>query len=181
MLSDTRLQSIISTSRIAEAEIFYRAVPGLSLRDKADGAWVVSVSGSDQRVAPVPSTKPSEHSVLGFSMSDVDRVMAFLSSRGVTFERFDGFESHLADRDCGAPSQPPRITELHCDVRTRRMKRIASIRVREIVIENDKPFAAGLRNPVQAAVEPHVLGKIVVLDKIHPRERRRKYDLCSHR
>lgn len=91
MLSNSKLQSIIWTSCIAEAETFYRGVLGLILRTKSDGALVFSVGGADLRVSPVPSTAPSAHTVLGFSVDDVDSVTAFLSARGVVFERFDGF------------------------------------------------------------------------------------------
>ena len=50
---------------------------------------VFSVGDSDLRVSPVPSTAPSEHTVLGFAVDDVDRTIACLSDRGVLFERFD--------------------------------------------------------------------------------------------
>ena len=91
MLSESKLQSIILTSRIDEAEAFYRDVLGLKVRGKSDGALVFTVGVSDLRVAPVESTAPSEHTVLGFSVSDVDRVIAHLSELGVTIERFDKF------------------------------------------------------------------------------------------
>jgi catechol 2,3-dioxygenase-like lactoylglutathione lyase family enzyme len=54
MLGHSRLQTIIWTSRIAEAERFYTDVLGLPLRGKSDGALVYDVSGSDLRVSPVP-------------------------------------------------------------------------------------------------------------------------------
>ena len=91
MLSESKLQSIILTSRIDEAETFYRDVLGLSLRSKSDGALVFDVGGGDLRVAPVASTAPSDHTVLGFSVSDVDNVIAHLSELGVMFERLPMF------------------------------------------------------------------------------------------
>jgi len=91
MLADSRIQSIILTSRIAEAEKFYRDVLGLRLRTKSDGALVFDVGGGTLRVGPVPSTTPSEHTVLGFAVDDVDRTIASLADRGVAFERFEGF------------------------------------------------------------------------------------------
>ena len=91
MLSNSRLQSTIWTSRIAEAEIFYRDVLGLDLRTRSDGALVFDVGGGDLRVSPVPSTQPSEHTVLGFEVDDVDFVVRSLRARGLSFERFDGF------------------------------------------------------------------------------------------
>ena len=91
MFSKSNLQSILLTSRIAEAEEFYRNVLGLVLKEKSDGALVFDVNGSDLRVAPVPSTTPSEHTVMGFEVPDVDSIVTFLSNRGVDLVRFDGF------------------------------------------------------------------------------------------
>jgi catechol 2,3-dioxygenase-like lactoylglutathione lyase family enzyme len=91
MLTNSKIQSIIPTAKIEEAERFYRDVLGLSLRTRSDGALVFKVSGGDLRVAPVPSTAPSEHTVLGFAVGDVDSTVAGLGARGVVFERFGGF------------------------------------------------------------------------------------------
>ena len=90
MLTHSKLQSIIWTSKLAEAETFYRDVLGLTLRARSDGALVFDVGGGDLRVAPVPSTAPSEHTVMGFAVSDVASAIASLSARGVVFERFAG-------------------------------------------------------------------------------------------
>ena len=91
MLTHSKLQSIIWTSRLAEAETFYRDVLGLTLRTKFDGALVFDVGGGDLRVSPVPSTTRGEHTVLGFAVVDVDRAIAELIARGVVFERFAAF------------------------------------------------------------------------------------------
>ena len=91
MLSDARLQTLILTSRIEEAERFYVDKLGLSLRNMSDGALVFDVGGGELRVSPVPSTSPSEHTVAGFSVDDVNAVVTELSDRGVAFERFEGF------------------------------------------------------------------------------------------
>jgi catechol 2,3-dioxygenase-like lactoylglutathione lyase family enzyme len=91
MLTNAKLQSIIWTSRIAEAETFYRGVLGLTLRGKSDGALVFDVGGGDLRVSPVPSTARAEHTVLGFAVNAIDSVIASLGARGVVFERFPGF------------------------------------------------------------------------------------------
>jgi catechol 2,3-dioxygenase-like lactoylglutathione lyase family enzyme len=91
MLGNSKLQSIIWSSRIAEAERFYCDVLELTLRSRSDGALVFDVGGSDLRVAPVPSTTPSEHTVMGFAVDDVDETIEWLGGRGVDFERIDGF------------------------------------------------------------------------------------------
>src|SRR5690606_4702422 len=89
MLASSKLQSIIWTSRIEAAERFYRHVLGLPLRGTADGALVFDVGGNELRVSPVPATAPSEHTVMGFAVEDVDATIAALGARGVVFELFD--------------------------------------------------------------------------------------------
>ncbi|MBN4053563.1 hypothetical protein JYT97_01605, partial [Haliea sp. AH-315-K21] len=42
-------------------------------------------------VSPVPSTTPSEHTVLGFSVSDVDNIVSLLAGHGIATERFEKF------------------------------------------------------------------------------------------
>ena len=92
MLSQSRLQSIICTARMSDAEAFYRDVLGLAVKTRSDGAVVFDVSGSELRVSPVPSTRPSEHTVLGFAVADVDRVVAYLQDKGIALERFAQFQ-----------------------------------------------------------------------------------------
>jgi len=91
MLGQSRLQTIIWTSRIAEAERFYTEMLGLPFRRKSDGALVYAVSGSDLRVSPVPSTQPTAHTVLGFAVEHLDAIITELGKRGVNWERFPGF------------------------------------------------------------------------------------------
>ena len=91
MLSNSKLQTIILTSCLDKAEKFYTDLLGLSIKDRSEGALVFDVSGSNLRVSPVPSTTPTEHTVIGFSVPDVKSIVVALSDRGIVFERFDGF------------------------------------------------------------------------------------------
>lgn len=88
MLASATLQTIICTSRIAEAEQFYSAVLGLPLTNRSHGALVYDVGGATLRVSPVPSMEPSEHTVVGFAVPDLAPVVAVLHSRGVELVRF---------------------------------------------------------------------------------------------
>jgi catechol 2,3-dioxygenase-like lactoylglutathione lyase family enzyme len=91
MLASSKLQTIVLTSRLAEAERFYSDVLGLRLKGKSDGALVYDVGGGELRISPVPSTQPSVHTVVGFAISDLRAVMSALGARGVQWERFLGF------------------------------------------------------------------------------------------
>ncbi|MGA8278255.1 MAG: VOC family protein [Rhodanobacteraceae bacterium] len=90
MFSRSKLQSIVCTSRISEAEAFYRDVLGLDLKARSDGALVFDVGGTDLRVSPVPSTAPTEHTVLGFAVPDVYKAVDSLCDKGVALEKFAG-------------------------------------------------------------------------------------------
>jgi catechol 2,3-dioxygenase-like lactoylglutathione lyase family enzyme len=58
-LTDAKLQTLLCTSRITEAETFYRDVLGLTLTDRSDGALVFDVGGGTLRVAPSKCPPPS--------------------------------------------------------------------------------------------------------------------------
>ena len=90
MLAAARLQTIVWTSRTAEAERFYGNVLGLPLKGRSHGALLYDVGGSELRVSPIPATAPSAHTVVGFAVADLDAVMAALTARGVHWERFPG-------------------------------------------------------------------------------------------
>jgi catechol 2,3-dioxygenase-like lactoylglutathione lyase family enzyme len=96
MLASSTLQTIVWTSRIAEAEKFYSGVLGLPLQGKSHGALVYDVGGSDLRVSPVPATQPSAHTVVGFGVTNLRAVVKLLTDRGVSFERFAGLSHDSA-------------------------------------------------------------------------------------
>ena len=90
MLASSMLQTIVWTSRLAEAEKFYSGVLGLPLKGKSHGALIYDVGGSDLRVSPVPATQPSAHTVLGFAVTNLQAVVRLLMERGVSLERIAG-------------------------------------------------------------------------------------------
>jgi catechol 2,3-dioxygenase-like lactoylglutathione lyase family enzyme len=91
MLSQARLQTLVLTSDIERAGKFYGGVLNLALKGRSLGALVYDVGGGDLRVSPVPSTRPTEHAVLGFAVDDLDQVITDLAFRGLQFERFAAF------------------------------------------------------------------------------------------
>jgi len=91
MFALAKLQAILCTSKIQEAEQFYGGILGLTLQARSLGALVYNVGGTPLRVSPVPATRPSEHTVLGFAVPNIASAVAVLRERGVRFERFPGF------------------------------------------------------------------------------------------
>src|SRR5215203_1690283 len=91
MLTNSKLQTIIWTADIGKAEHFYTHILGLTYVMKSHGALVYRVNGADLRISPVPVTSPTEHTVLGFSVHDIQTVVCQLEAQGVELERFPNF------------------------------------------------------------------------------------------
>ena len=53
-----------------------------------------------------------------------------------------------------------------------RAKRVVPVEVLEAVVQDDKELSAGLRDPMEAAVDSGGLRDVVVLDQIDPGDRR---------
>lgn len=92
MLASSRLQTIICTSRLPEAERFYGETLALPLKGRSHGGVMFDVGGGDLLVMPVPSTNPSVHTVVGFAVADLAAVMVTLEQRGVQWLRHTGLK-----------------------------------------------------------------------------------------
>jgi catechol 2,3-dioxygenase-like lactoylglutathione lyase family enzyme len=88
MLGNSTLQTIVLTENVARAEHFYTHVLGLNFVKLSHGSLVFRVNGGTLLVSPVPKTKPTEHTVVGFSIPDLALVIEQLKSLGVELERF---------------------------------------------------------------------------------------------
>jgi catechol 2,3-dioxygenase-like lactoylglutathione lyase family enzyme len=91
MLAAARLQTLVLTADAERARAFYSGVLGLRLVGESLGALVYDVGGGALRVSPVPATQPTEHTVFGFAVDDLEATLAGLAARGVRFERFPAF------------------------------------------------------------------------------------------
>lgn len=91
MLAQSQLQTIVCTTNLARAKRFYGEVLELPYKGASVGAEVFNVGGVTLRVSPVPSSHPSEHTILGFAVEDLDTVAAWMRGKGIGFERFPGF------------------------------------------------------------------------------------------
>ena len=90
MLRDAALQTLVLTTSIERAKAFYRDVLDLPLVTTSDGALVFRVGDGDLRVSPVPDFAPSDHTVFGFAVDDLDAALAKLAESGVALERIPG-------------------------------------------------------------------------------------------
>ena len=102
MLEHARLQTLVWSADVAKAKVFYEEVLRLTFKHYSHGAAVFDVGGGELRISPVPSTRPSEHTVLGFAVHELAAIAYALVTVGVATERFAGF-AHDADGVWTAP------------------------------------------------------------------------------
>ncbi|WP_068280603.1 VOC family protein [Aldersonia kunmingensis] len=94
MLDKANIFSGFSVDDTDTARKFYADTLGLSVSEQDMGLLAIDTGGGGQ-VLIYPKGEghsPATFTVLNFVVSDVDSTVRELTSRGITFERYDGFE-----------------------------------------------------------------------------------------
>jgi catechol 2,3-dioxygenase-like lactoylglutathione lyase family enzyme len=94
ILETARAAVIICTRDREKATAFYRDVLGLSLAYADSLAAVFQIGDSTLRVSLVADFTPHEHTVLGFSVPNVEATVAALKAHGVTFNFYPKFKQN---------------------------------------------------------------------------------------
>ena len=95
MLENSKAFSGIGVKDIDEARDFYGKTLGLtaSILDAENGLMELSLGGDRTiLVYRSPHSTPASYTVLNSPVDDIDEAVDELASRGVRFERYDGFE-----------------------------------------------------------------------------------------
>src|SRR5215210_3599082 len=93
MFKDTTAFSSFAVDDIDAARSFYGEQLGLTVTDGDMGFITLELAGGrPTMIYPKPDFTPATYTVLNFQVDDVDAAVDELSSRGVEFERYDGFD-----------------------------------------------------------------------------------------
>jgi len=93
MLGNTPIVAFIPTLDFDKARAFYVDVLGLRFVDNDDFALVLDANGTMIRVARVqPDFKPAIFTILGWEVTEIEKVVAAMTEKGVVFERYGFFE-----------------------------------------------------------------------------------------
>jgi predicted enzyme related to lactoylglutathione lyase len=94
MLADAKATSGFAVPDTDEAKRFYGETLGLevAVMDEEFGVMALKLAGGDVLVYRKEDFVPATYTVLNFEVEDVDAAVDDLSSRGVSFERYDGFD-----------------------------------------------------------------------------------------
>ena len=92
MFENTKAFSGFAVDDLTKARDFYEGTLGLRVGDE-HGMLVLHLAGDrDTLVYPKDDHTPATYTILNFPVADIDEAVDELASRGVRFERYDGFE-----------------------------------------------------------------------------------------
>jgi catechol 2,3-dioxygenase-like lactoylglutathione lyase family enzyme len=93
MFGNTKAFSGFAVDDIEAARKFYGETLGIEVGDEAMGALTLKIAGDRPiLIYPKPDFTPATYTILNFPVDDVEKAVDELSSRGVSFERYDGFD-----------------------------------------------------------------------------------------
>jgi catechol 2,3-dioxygenase-like lactoylglutathione lyase family enzyme len=81
-----------SVDDLDKAQAFYASTLGLTVEADSVGARIHLPGGGTVFCYPKPDHQPASFTILNFEVEDIDAAVADLTSRGVTFERYEGME-----------------------------------------------------------------------------------------
>src|SRR5215210_1948584 len=95
MISDATTVSSFAVDDVAAAQRFYGDTLGPLVDVVDEEAGLLVLHPADDRdifIYGKPDFAPATYTMLNFQVDDVDAAVDELSGRGVTFERYDGFD-----------------------------------------------------------------------------------------
>ena len=91
MLGSTNIVAFVPTKDPGKARAFYEGVLGLHFVKDDGFALVMSANGIMVRVSKAEFT-PAQFTILGWQVTNIEKMAAELQAKGVQFERFGFFE-----------------------------------------------------------------------------------------
>ena len=95
MFADTKAYSGFAVDDLEQAKKFYGETLGLrvSILDEDAGLMQLELAGDrNTLVYRQEGTTPASYTILNFPVDDLEAAVDELASRGVSFERYDGFD-----------------------------------------------------------------------------------------
>jgi catechol 2,3-dioxygenase-like lactoylglutathione lyase family enzyme len=92
MLADSKAFSGFAVDDLQKAREFYGGTLGLKTSDENDLVTLHRAGDRPTLIYPKPDFTPATYTILNFPVDDIDAAVDELTSRGVRFERYDGFE-----------------------------------------------------------------------------------------
>jgi len=89
MFKDTKAFSGFSVNDMQKAKEFYQGKLGIEVSENEMGITTLHISGGNKIIIyPKPNHQPATFTILNFPVSDVEKTVDELISRGITFEQY---------------------------------------------------------------------------------------------
>jgi catechol 2,3-dioxygenase-like lactoylglutathione lyase family enzyme len=95
MLHSFKLIAFLPTTDYGHARRFYEGLLGLEYVSEDQFALVLKSGGNMIRVGKFESFTPAKNTIMGWEVSEIERVVAALQSKGVAFEKYPWVEDPL--------------------------------------------------------------------------------------
>jgi catechol 2,3-dioxygenase-like lactoylglutathione lyase family enzyme len=92
MFAETKAYSGIAVNDMQSAREFYRETLGLRTSEEHGNLWLHLAGERDTLVYEQPEMTPASFTVLNFEVDEIEEAVDGLAARGVSFERYGGFE-----------------------------------------------------------------------------------------
>jgi catechol 2,3-dioxygenase-like lactoylglutathione lyase family enzyme len=105
MLANSKAYSGFAVDDLQKARDFYGETLGVSttLLDEENGLLQLDLAGDRPTLVYLqPDFTPASYTILNFPVDDVEGTVDELTARGVSFERYDGFEQDEKGINTGA-------------------------------------------------------------------------------
>jgi catechol 2,3-dioxygenase-like lactoylglutathione lyase family enzyme len=110
MFASSKAFSGFAVDDLDAAKRFYGETLGLEVGEDLPGLLELRIAGGTNiLVYPKPDHTPAAFTILNFPVEDIDQAVDDLTKRGVSFERYEGFEQDEKGiaRPRGAQRGPP--------------------------------------------------------------------------
>jgi catechol 2,3-dioxygenase-like lactoylglutathione lyase family enzyme len=92
MFEHTKAFSGFAVDDLEKARRFYGETLGIKTSEEHGLLTLHLAGGRDTLVYPKPDHSPATYTILNFPVADVDAAVDELATRGVRFERYEGFQ-----------------------------------------------------------------------------------------
>jgi predicted enzyme related to lactoylglutathione lyase len=104
MFGDVAAFSSFSTNDVAAAKKFYGDDLGINVSDEMMGLELRFANGHRVYIYPKEDHVPATYTVLNFPVNDIEKAVAALAAKGVTFESYEGADDKGIHRDDQGPA-----------------------------------------------------------------------------
>jgi catechol 2,3-dioxygenase-like lactoylglutathione lyase family enzyme len=92
MFTNTKAFSGFAVDDIGKAREFYGETLGLKTSEGNDLLTLHIAGDRDTLIYPKADHAPADYTILNFPVDDIEKAVDELTARGVSFERYEGFE-----------------------------------------------------------------------------------------